>query len=267
MTKTALPICLLLLLGSTFSCQNRQENANQVSESLPTTEKSSSGIDTLYKSENLILVQLAKHTFQHISYLSTNDYGRVACNGMVVVNNKEAIIFDTPADNASTEELIRYLTQTLGSKITAVVPTHFHADCLGGIEVVQKNELLPYASNKTIELLRAKGNKYASIMKGFDDKVTLSVGGMEVYAEFFGEGHTRDNIIGYVPADSMLFGGCLLKELNATKGNLEDANVEAWPATVLKIKQTYPQINHVIPGHGKSGGADLLDYTITLFKP
>lgn len=63
-----------------------------------------------------------------------------------------------------------------------------------------------------------------------------------------------------------MFGGCLIKELDATKGFLGDANVSEWSNTVEKVKHQFPNVQIVIPGHGKIGGKDLLDYTIKLFK-
>ena len=83
---------------------------------------------------------------------------------------------------------------------------------------------------------------------------------------FFGEGQTKDNVVGYFESDQILFGGCLLKELNASKGYLGDANLAAWSTTVEKVKTAYPQLQFVVPGHGKHGNTQLLDYTINLFK-
>jgi len=47
---------------------------------------------------------------------------------------------------------------------------------------------------------------------------------------------------------------------------LGDANAKEWSATVAKIKVEKPEVKIVIPGHGKTGGKELLDYTINLFK-
>jgi len=102
--------------------------------------------------------------------------------------------------------------------------------------------------------------------KGFDNKLALKVGDRDVVTSFFGEGHTKDNVVGYFPSEKVMFGGCLIKELGAGKGNLEDANESAWPATVTNLKQTYPDVQVVIPGHGKPGDMALLDYTIKLFE-
>lgn len=222
--------------------------------------------DTIYKSINLILVRLSDHTYQHISFLNTNDFGRVECNGMLVINDSQSIIFDTPADDESSEELINYVTQNLKSKIIAVIPTHFHEDCVGGISTFNKHKIQSYASNLTIQLLKKKGDKHANLMNGFDDSLTLSLGNKKVIAKYFGEGHTKDNIVGYFPTDNVMFGGCLIKELGAKKGNLEDANIKEWSFTVLKLKEGFPKAKIIIPGHGKSGGTELLDYTETLFK-
>jgi metallo-beta-lactamase class B len=82
---------------------------------------------------------------------------------------------------------------------------------------------------------------------------------------FFGEGHTKDNVVGYFPDDKAVFGGCLIKEVGSGKGNLEDANVAEWSQTVSKVKQFYPEAKIVIPGHGETGGTELFDYTIKLF--
>ena len=54
--------------------------------------------------------------------------------------------------------------------------------------------------------------------------------------------------------------------MGSSKGNLADANVKQWSSTVEAIKNAYPSLKIAIPGHGKIGGAELLDYTIKLFK-
>ncbi len=54
--------------------------------------------------------------------------------------------------------------------------------------------------------------------------------------------------------------------MNANKGYLNDANVNDWAATVEKVKKEYPQVRVVVPGHGKYGNEELLDYTIELFR-
>ena len=219
----------------------------------------------VYKSDKLIILQLAPNSYQHISYLKTNDFGNVPCNGLVVIDHKEAIIFDTPTDDKGSEELILWLTENQKCKIKAIIPTHFHDDCLGGLGIFEKYQIPSYANEKTIAL--AKENDSILPQNGFKDSLSLALGNEKVSVKFVGEGHTVDNVVGYFPKDEIMFGGCLIKELGATRGYLGDANLKAWSSTVLEVKAHYPKVKIVVPGHGDAGNQKLLDYTSRLFKP
>lgn len=241
MTKThrLLQLCLLMLIFS-----------------LPLRGQS-------YKSAQLEIRQISAHVYQHISYLKTEDFGDVQCNGMIVINNKEAVVFDTPADNNSSLELIEWMKLAMGVRIKAIIPTHFHADCLGGLAAFHKSGIPSYAYNLTIE--QAKQKNFSIPQHRFNRSIKIKVGDQFVEASFQGAGHTRDNVVGYYPAEGILFGGCLVKEAGAGKGNLEDADIKEWPSTIRKVKDKYSKLKIVIPGHGKTGDAGLLDYTLDLF--
>jgi metallo-beta-lactamase class B len=216
------------------------------------------------KTNNLIIEKVKNHVFRHVTYLQTQSFGRVECNGMIVFDKGEAIIFDSPNDDSTSLAVIDWIENTLKCKVKAVVATHFHEDCVGGLDAFHKRGIPSYSTNKTIE--SAKKANFKVPQKGFDDLLEMKVGDRRVIAEFNGEGHTRDNVIGYFPSEKAMFGGCLIKELNATKGYLGDANVNEWSATVSRIKQKYPDTKVVIPGHGNIGNTSLLDYTIALFE-
>ncbi len=218
-----------------------------------------------YESETLKIKPVSANAFVHISYLQTNDYGKVACNGMVYFNENEAIVFDTPVDNETSKELIHWIKKDLKKKIKAVVITHFHNDCLGGLPEFHTNNIQSYANNLTIKL--AKNDSINTLPKhGFDKKIELIIGKTPVTTQFYGEGHTIDNIVGYIPKEEVLFGGCLIKSVNAGKGYLGDANTNEWSNTVKKIKKEFPNLKVIIPGHGNTGGTELLDYTIKMFE-
>ena len=258
-----LPIITFVLI----SCKESGSQNDQNKEKASTEKSTEHPIDssTVYETENLIIKKLSNHIYEHISYLNTDDFGRVDCNGMLVVNDNQGVIFDTPTDDQSALELINYVTNDLKCEIMAVVPTHFHEDCIGGIKVFEKHNIQTYASEQTMELLKKNGQRLSRPVKMFNDSLTLKIGNEILYVEYFGEGHTKDNVIGYFPEDHAIFGGCLVKTLGASKGYLGDANTEEWSKTVKKIKLKYPKTKIVIPGHGSWGGAELFDYTITLF--
>lgn len=218
----------------------------------------------IYQSKDLIIKQIDKSSYEHISYSQTNDFGKVPCNGLIVRNNNEVLVFDTPIDDKSSQELIKWIKEELHCKINAIIPTHFHNDCLGGLKAFHDNAVPSYAYFKTIEL--AAENKYVVPQNSFRDSLNLKVGNENVIVKFFGEGHTRDNVVGYFPNENIMFGGCLVKELDAGKGYLGDANVAEWSTTVEQVKKSYPNVKTVVPGHGDFGNSKLLDYTIKLFS-
>ena len=226
--------------------------------------KSAKISDKSFTSKDIVVKKVKDHVYQHITFLQTQDFGKVSCNGMVVFDKNEAVVFDTPINDSTSLELIKWVKDSLGCKIIAIIPTHFHEDCLGGLEAFHQLGIPSYASNKTIQ--SAKLANYPVPQNGFDELLKLKVGNKEVIAEFHGEGHTRDNVTGYFPSEKVVFGGCLIKEIGAGKGYLGDANVNAWPATVTKLKEKYPETQVVIPGHGQTGDTALFDYTIKLFR-
>jgi len=222
--------------------------------------------DTLKISENLLIVPLSNKSFIHISYVTYPSFGRVACNGMVYINQNKAVVMDTPPNNEISRELINWIEEEFqGVSIDAVVINHFHSDCLGGLEVFHEAGVTSYASALTRKL--AEQDNAILPQKTFKKQKKLKIGDVRLECRYLGEGHTRDNIVCWIPDEKVLFGGCMVKSVNASKGNLADANIEAWPHTVAQIKKEYANATTVVPGHGSAGGTELLDYTIQLFTP
>ncbi|NJB84502.1 metallo-beta-lactamase class B [Lewinella marina] len=220
--------------------------------------------ETVYESPTLRIDRLAAGVYVHVSYLETESFGRVPCNGIVYASDGEAVVVDTPADGPGAEELLAWIDTALLARPTAVVATHFHADCTGGLDAFHARRIPSYAHLRTLELAAARGE--AVPRHGFDSLLVLSVGLGTVENRYFGAGHTRDNIVSYLPGTGVLFGGCLIKADGAGKGNLADADPEAWSPTVKAVRTAYPEVEWVIPGHGPVGGAALLDYTVRLFE-
>ncbi|PKH50887.1 subclass B1 metallo-beta-lactamase [Tenacibaculum sp. Bg11-29] len=266
--RKLLLVIFIITTAVFISCKKTLAKHNQKKQETSNKKSKTNFVDslTIYQSKNLIIKKLSNHVYQHVSFLNTDSFGKVSCNGMLVINENKGIVFDTPTDNKSSLELINFVANKLKSKIIALIPTHFHKDCIGGIQIFEENNIPTYATNQTIKLLNNNGKAFTKPVNKFNTNLTLEIGNKKVYAAYLGEGHTKDNIIGYFTEDKVLFGGCLIKKVNASKGNLEDANTNDWSETVRNIKLKYPDTKIVIPGHGKHGGTELLEYTITLFE-
>lgn len=218
----------------------------------------------VYQSDQLVVEKLKGGIYRHISFLSTEDFGKVRCNGMIVTSGKDALIVDTPTNDAVSKELIDWVEETLEKKVISVVTSHFHQDCLGGLGEFHTRNIPSFASFKTIELAQLHNNPMPQ--NGFGGSLEITVGQLTVLNQYLGEGHTVDNIVVYVPEKKVLFGGCLIKSMGAEKGYLGDANIKEWPQTVTAAKSKFGSAKIVIPGHGPPGNLDLLYFTIALFE-
>ena len=218
----------------------------------------------VYKSSGLEIVKISDRAYIHISYLQTRSFGKVACNGAVVINGKEAVVLETPIDNKVSEILIDWVEKEQQAEIKAVIAHHFHVDCVGGLEAFHQKNIPSYAYEKTIELVTK--DSLVPPRNVLRPGQEIAIGDRFVRSSFHGPGHTIDNIVTYYPSEEILFGGCLIKSMGSSKGNLADADVMRWSSTVEEIKTTYPRLKIVIPGHGRIGGPELLDYTADLFR-
>ncbi|MDH7445927.1 subclass B1 metallo-beta-lactamase [Aquimarina sp. 2201CG14-23] len=220
--------------------------------------------EQIHISEDLQLIRLNEHSYIHTSYITLKSGSTFPCNGFVYLNKNEAYIFDSPASDIATTELISWIQKEQKATIKGVVYNHFHSDCTKGMYIFKENKIPTIASTKTKELLIKE--KAPIPDQVFNEKIALQLHTKSIYNSFFGEAHTIDNIVSYFPEEKILFGGCMIKSIDAKKGNLADANLLEWSNTVAKIKKVYPDVEIVIPGHGKSGDQSLLDYTINLFN-
>jgi metallo-beta-lactamase class B len=221
----------------------------------------------IYDSPTLQMVRLTRHTYIHHTYLQTDSWGKVSCNGLVYTHGGEAMIFDTPVDDSSAIELLYLVGQQLHARVKGIVVNHFHEDCLGGLQAFHDRGIPSYANSRTLKLAAADTANHPVVpMTGFEDTLTLWVGGKQVLNSYHGRAHTTDNIVSYIPDSRVLFGGCPLKALGAGKGYLGDADTTAWSQTIRNVKAAYPKARYIVPGHGASGGRQLLDYTINMFE-
>ena len=215
-------------------------------------------------SPDLQIIPIQENVYIHKSWSIFSGFGRVASNGLIYTNKNEAVIMDTPANDSLTLLLANWIQQELKHTIKAVIINHYHVDCLGGLKTLHGLGIPSYATKRCQELARKNGVTIPQ--NGFRKSLKLTIGNEQVISRYFGKAHSSDNLAVYIPSKAVLFGGCMIKSLKAGKGNLADASVKKWPKTVKKIKKAYPTIEIVVPGHGKAGNTELLDYTINMFS-
>lgn len=216
---------------------------------------------TVQINENLSITQLSNHTYTYTAWDEMGSWGRVGSNGVLVIEGNESILLDTPVSESQTIELIEWIKANTKCRITYFVPNHWHEDCVGGMEYLNRLGVKTYANQLTNKILKERNLPVAK--ESFNDSLTIDLGNISVTCYFLGGGHSTDNIVVWIPSDKILFGGCMLKELGSSGvGNTADAApLNEWLKTLNTVDAKFHDAKIVIPGHGNIGGKEIISHT------
>jgi metallo-beta-lactamase class B len=214
--------------------------------------------------EDIQAYAIAPGVWQFMAW-TTLDGSRIPANGLVVVSGRKALLVNTGWTDAQASHIAEWVEKTTGAKVTLVVPTHAHADTIGGLAALHRRGADSWAQEQTATLARAAGRAVPRHL--FQRSKDLKVGERVVKLAFHGAGHSPDNIVVWLPEERILFGGCLVKAANASSpGNMEDAKLADWTTTLQAMMAAYPRPTLVIPGHGDAGGLGLLGHTLGIVR-
>jgi len=201
------------------------------------------------------------------AYLIQSSYacnGYLDCNHLLIIDSKDIILVNTPAKDSLTLIMLNCIERKFNRKVTKVIVSHFHDDSSGGLKETSKLGIISYGLDKTRYLLKSK-NRNINIV--FKDSLSITLQKIQIDMFYFGAGHTIDNIVTWLPSEKILFGGCLIKSLNATdKGNIKDADLQAWPITLRKVKDRFKNAKIIIPGHSAIGDTSIFEHTIRIIE-
>ena len=112
-------------------------------------------------------------------------------------------------------------------------------------------------SRQTLDFLH---NSYVLPSVYVDAGMTLTFGGKEIQVLFFGPGHTDHDLVVWVPSEKLLVMGDLLFGAGYFPYTDESlgGSTANWVATLDRLLQTCAEAEHVVPGHGKVGGLELI---------
>lgn len=211
--------------------------------------------------EDLEIFRLAPNCFLYTAWADMGQWGRVGSNGLVIVRDGKAFLIDSPSNESQMVELAWWFDKNIDVKFVSFAPGHWHDDCVGGMAWLNRNGVKTYANRLTNQLLASKGLEQAK--ESFSDSLKLSVGNTDIELYYLGGGHSTDNIVAWIPSQKILFGGCMIKDMNAESiGNISDAApLDEWLQTIKRIDEKFDDVKYIIPGHGKYGGKELLKHT------
>lgn len=219
----------------------------------------------IFIADDIQLVELSDSIYLHVSWIEQETYGRFSSNGILFIKNGKALMIDSPMETNTTEKLYNYLLDTMHIKIEKQIPGHFHDDCLGGLAFLKTKGVKSLSGNLTRE--KCIELNLAIPDTSFDDSILFEFYSENVACYYLGGGHSYDNIVVYFPKHNILFGGCMVKSKESKSiGFIGDADLEAWPKTLQKLKNKFPEAEIIVPGHGNWGGLELIDHTLGILQ-
>jgi glyoxylase-like metal-dependent hydrolase (beta-lactamase superfamily II) len=214
--------------------------------------------------------RLAPGVWMHTTRGTFAGVAGIASNGLIIESGNESLLIDTAWDDAQTDTILRWASRTLPHPVRRAIITHAHADRLGGLGALGRAGIAAFSAPLTRERALAADSVHPPHAPIALPPLRAEGGAMEigdVALLYPGGGHARDNIVVWIPASRVLFGGCFVRALAATSlGFTGDADVDAWPASLRRVRAAFPGVRAVVPGHGEPGDASLLEHTAELLR-
>ncbi|MEI9963563.1 MAG: MBL fold metallo-hydrolase [Caulobacteraceae bacterium] len=183
-------------------------------------------------------------------------------NGLIMERPGGALMIDTTWSPDQADVLLDWSRRTLSAPISSAVATHFHLDRTGGIPALKRRGVSVLALPLTCQLARAHHLPVPAPIPGLATGPQKFGPDCELY--FPGGGHTRDNIVAWLPRQRTLFGGGLVRSITSISlGDASDAAVSSWADSIRNVQARYPRPRMVVPAFGTIAG-DPIAHTLTL---
>ncbi|OSZ77390.1 subclass B1 metallo-beta-lactamase [Chitinophagaceae bacterium IBVUCB2] len=200
-------------------------------------------------------------------YTTYNTYqeSQVPANGMYLVTNNGIVMFDTPWDTTQFQPLLDSIKLRHNKRVVMCIATHWHSDKTAGLEYYRQQGIKTFTTALTDELSKQNDKKRAEFLMTKDTVFNYEPYSFETY--YPGEGHTKDNIIVWFKKEKILYGGCLIKGVDAENlGYLGDANVTEYATTLKKIQKKCSDPRFIIISHSDWNNINSLKHSLQMAK-
>jgi len=186
-------------------------------------------------------------------------------NAMYVVTSEGVILFDSPWDTFPFQSLLNTIEAKHHKKIVLAIATHSHEDRTSGLDFCKQLGIKTYTTKETDEISIENERPRAEFL--IEKDTVFNVGNFKLETYYAGEGHTKDNIVIWFEKQKILYGGCLVKSIDAK--DLEyvgEANVTEWPKTIKRVQAKFKKPRFVITGHHDWTSLYSLQHTLNLLR-
>jgi metallo-beta-lactamase class B len=210
------------------------------------------------------ITPIAPKCYVHTSYANLSG-SPFPSNGMIVSTTAGAVLIDTGWDKPQTKQILRWVKKELHQSVVLCIITHGHFDRTAGIPELKKRGIRVVSTALTANKMESFG--IAGPEGVLPNDTTFTLGGQQIRTYFAGAGHTGDNIVVWLSAQKVLFGGCLVKSTAAMGiGNLADAYLTDWIQTIRRVQTQFADAAIIVPGHQEWDDKNSLTYTLKLLE-
>jgi glyoxylase-like metal-dependent hydrolase (beta-lactamase superfamily II) len=188
-------------------------------------------------------------------------------NSAVIIGDEHVLVMEAQATPVMAKALIEKIRTVTDKPIKYLILSHYHAVRVLGASAFEGAEII--CSAKTLEMINERGeqdfksetDRFPRLFRSvesiphltyptitFETTMTINLGNRIVELKHLGAGHTRGDIVAWVPDCKALFSGDLL-EYGATP-YCGDAQLEEWPQTLQHIKALGAVC--AVPGRGNA---------------
>ncbi|MEI7585608.1 MBL fold metallo-hydrolase [Runella sp.] len=188
-------------------------------------------------------------------------------NSAVIIGDDHVLVMEAQATPVMAKALIEKIRTVTDKPIKYLILSHYHAVRVLGASAFEGAEII--CSTKTLEMINERGeqdfksetDRFPRLFRSvesiphltyptitFETAMTINLGNRIVELKHLGAGHTRGDIVAWVPDCKALFSGDLL-EYGATP-YCGDAQLEEWPQTLQHIKALGAVC--AVPGRGNA---------------
>jgi len=235
---------------------------------------------TLEKTIEVKAIQVAPNTYfvQGIPEMGSKQNQNFISNAGFVVTPKGVVVIDALGSPVLAQKLIQEIRKITKQKIVAVVLTHYHADHVYGLQEFKRLGATIYAQRDGLNYLTSETAKQRLIASRIDfapwvnenthlvpadvwidQSKTITVGGIEFRISRVGPAHAPEDLIVFVPSESVLFAGDLI--FQGRIPFVGNADSRGWMSALDEIQKLKPKI--VVPGHGTYSTNVLADMKFT----
>jgi len=176
-------------------------------------------------------------------------------NSGLFISDSLVLVVDTKMDEAA-EKFAVAVTSLAGNKPILVVNTHYHFDHSSGNRLYQKATIVA-GGGYTPQTWLEEGKQQDMPNKWLADKMDVKMNDDTVTIFTLNiKAHTAGDVFVYSHKRKMLFGGDVI--LNGQVPSINNGDPKGYLIAFDKLQKEY-DIQKIVPGHGPTGGIEILE--------